>query len=99
MRDLDRVTRIARGALNDAGDESPGAEVAFDVPQTSFDAYRVLGLNSEAPAIAVKKVVDALRMTWHQDRARDESDRQHREHRIKQINAAWDLLKVMREAA
>ena len=59
----------------------------------------ILGLNPDAPDAAVKKIVDALRMSWHPDHARDEADRLYREHRIKQINAAWDLLKAERAAA
>ena len=54
---------------------------------------------AEAPPAAVKKVVDALRMSWHPDHARNEADRRHREERIKQINAAWDILKSAKAAA
>ena len=70
-----------------------------DAPSTIFEAYRVLGLNPNAPDAAVKKIVDALRMSWHPDHARDEADRRYREQRIKQINAAWDLLKDRPAAA
>jgi DnaJ-class molecular chaperone len=70
-----------------------------DPPATVFEAYRVLGLNASAPDAAVKKIVDALRMSWHPDHARDEADRRNREQRIKQINAAWDLLKGRPAAA
>jgi len=90
LRDLDRITRIVQGTSRK--DDAAKARVA-DVPSTIFEAYRILGLNPEAPPVAVKKVVDALRMSWHPDHARSEPDRRHREERIKQINAAWDLLK------
>ncbi|CEJ87146.1 Heat shock protein DnaJ domain protein [Hyphomicrobium sp. GJ21] len=97
LKDLDRITRIVQGTTRK--DEAATSRVA-DVPSTIFDAYRILGLNPEAPPVAVKKVVDALRMSWHPDHARSEPDRRHREERIKQINAAWDLLKgVTVEAA
>ena len=95
-RELDRITRIVHGAAQHAEvDEMAAAEA----PASIFEAYRILGLNPEAPYIAVKKVVDALRMSWHPDHARDETDRLYRERRIKQINAAWDLLKSRRTAA
>lgn len=90
LKDLDRITRIVQGTARK--DETAKARVS-DIPSTIFEAYRILGLNPEAPPVAVKKVVDALRMSWHPDHARSEPDRRHREERIKQINAAWDLLK------
>lgn len=96
MRDLDRIRRIVHGtSRRDEG----GATASAGPPSSVFEAYRVLGLNAEAPPAAVKKVVDALRMSWHPDHARSEADRRHREERIKQINAAWDLLKNDKAAA
>ena len=96
-RDLDSIVRIVHGAAPRSDQQkastSPGA------PATVFEACRVLGLNPEAPFPAVKKVVEALRMSWHPDHARDEADRLYREQRIKQINAAWDLLKGKSAAA
>jgi hypothetical protein len=96
MRDLDRITRIVHGTSRRDGGE---ASASADPPSSVFEAYRVLGLNAEAPPAAVKKVVDALRMSWHPDHARSEADRRHREERIKQINAAWDILKNAQAAA
>jgi DnaJ-domain-containing protein 1 len=96
MRDLDRITRIVHGAGQRADTDVPAEP---DPPASVFEAYRVLGLNPEAPQSAVKKVVDALRVSWHPDHARDEADRLYREQRLKQINAAWDLLKVARAQA
>lgn len=98
IRDLDRITRIAHGAMPPSEDISASSGEA-DVPTTIFEAYRVLGLNPEAPDVAVKKIVDALRMSWHPDHARNEPDRQYRENRIKQINAAWDLLRARQAEA
>lgn len=97
LRELDRIARIAGGAAEQSTFDQTSEKGA--VPQTPADAYRALGLNSTAPPAAIKKVVDALRMTWHPDLAADEYDRRLREERIKQINAAWDLLKDVRRAA
>jgi hypothetical protein len=97
-RDLDRITRIAQGAAPTPDDERAASHEP-DAPSTIFEAYRILGLNPDAPDAAVKKIVDALRMSWHPDHARDEADRRYREQRIKQVNAAWDLLKVRTAAA
>jgi DnaJ-domain-containing protein 1 len=100
MRDLDRIARIAQGAMPTADDRFAAAAPEPDVPSTVFEAYRVLGLNPDAPDAAVKKIVDALRMSWHPDHARDEADRLNRELRIRKVNAAWDLLKAkLAEAA
>jgi hypothetical protein len=102
LRDLDRITRIVEGAMPapaSAGEARASTSPEAEIPTTAFEAYRVLGLNPNAPDAAVKKIVDALRMSWHPDHARDDADRRYREQRIKQINAAWDLLKVRRAAA
>ncbi|RUO98315.1 DnaJ domain-containing protein [Hyphomicrobium sp.] len=100
LRDLDRIARIVEGAMPaPATGEARASAPEPDIPTTAFEAYRVLGLNPNAPDAAVKKIVDALRMSWHPDHAHDEADRRYREQRIKQINAAWDLLKVRPAAA
>lgn len=97
MRDMDRIGRIVHSAH-----QAPGAEAAqgaCDLPRSVGEAYRLLGLNANAPAEVAKRLVDALRMNWHPDHASDETDRQRREARIKQINAAWDIVNGRREAA
>jgi hypothetical protein len=65
-----------------------------EVPRNRSDALRVLGMGVSADAnlAAIKKIVDGLRQTWHPDLARDDSDREVREKRMKQINVAWDIL-------
>lgn len=101
MRELDRMSRIAQSASQSTPDDFTSGERAslHDTPQSVPDAYRVLGINADvAPAVA-KKLVDALRMSWHPDHARGEDDRVQREARMKQINAAWDIIKAQRAAA
>jgi hypothetical protein len=63
-------------------------------PETVEEACAFLGINPRAGEAVVKKVVDALRQNWHPDLADDETDRSAREERIKQINAAWDLIRA-----
>ena len=101
LRDLDRISRIANSAAQTAPDQSETYASAdtHDEPQTMADAYRVLGINPDAAPAVAKKLVDALRMSWHPDHARDEGDRRTRESRMKQINAAWDLVKGHQRAA
>ena len=59
---------------------------------TLKEAYEALGANPTTSSKILKKLVDALRATWHPDLAQDEDDRRAREERIKQINVAWDLI-------
>ena len=100
LRELERIGRIAQGADKDQRHEAGRSErPAAGMPQSVTEAYRVLGINAAAEPAVTKKLVDALRMSWHPDYARDEADRLKREDRIKQINAAWDLIKDQRRAA
>ena len=96
LRDLDRIARIAQSASQD----SPrGVQDEAELPRSVGEAYRVLGMNADAAPAVAKKLVDALRMSWHPDHARNEDDRIRREDRMKQINAAWDMINGRREAA
>jgi DnaJ-class molecular chaperone len=63
------------------------------------EAYAVLGVNPDVSEGVLKKIVDALRMSWHPDHARDEEDRLAREDRMRQINIAWDLISGARGVA
>jgi len=88
VRELERVRRIADSAAASVID--PRDQLAH--PQSPSEAYAMLGVNPDAPPQVLKKLVDALRVTWHPDHARNESDRLLREERIKRINGAWDLI-------
>lgn len=88
VRELERVRRIANGAAASVIDTSE----QFGLPQTEREAYALLGVNPDVSPPVLKKLVDALRMTWHPDHARHEADRALREERMKQINTAWDLI-------
>jgi hypothetical protein len=65
-----------------------------EIPRTRDDALRVLGIGvtPDASEIAIKKIVDGLRLSWHPDHANDAADRLIRELRLKQINCAWDII-------
>ena len=60
------------------------------IPGTRAEALQVLGMGvtQDASVAAIKKIIDGLRQSWHPDHASDEADRQTRELRLKQINAA-----------
>jgi DnaJ-class molecular chaperone len=58
-----------------------------------------MGVAADATQVAIKRIVDGLRMSWHPDHAKDEADRQLRELRLKQINAAWEILNGTRAEA
>jgi hypothetical protein len=95
VRDLERIRRI----VDSAAASLTNAKKATALPQTTSEAYDVLGVNAEVSEGVLKKIVDALRMSWHPDHARDDTDRELREIRIRQINIAWDLINGKREAA
>jgi hypothetical protein len=64
------------------------------IPITREEALQVLGMGVTADAnlAAIKKIVDGLRASWHPDHAAGEADREMRELRMKQINAAWEII-------
>lgn len=64
------------------------------MPSSKGEALEVLGMGvaSDGNLSSLKKIIDGLRMNWHPDLARDEADRRIREIRLKQINAAWEIL-------
>jgi hypothetical protein len=96
VRELERCRRIVDSAVASLAGAKKGAAT---LPRTASEAYEVLGVNAEVSAGVLKKIVDALRMSWHPDHARDAEDRRLREDRIRQINIAWDLISANREAA
>ena len=71
------------------------------IPSTRADALQVLGMGvtADASLAAIKKIVDGLRQTWHPDLASDPSEQGIREQRMKQINAAWEILANKRAQA
>ena len=71
------------------------------IPRDRAEALSVLGMGvtPDATQVAIKRIVDGLRLNWHPDHAKDEADRQVREVRLKQINAAWDILNGVRAEA
>lgn len=64
------------------------------IPQSREEALQVLGMGvaPEVSDAAIKKIVDGLRLSWHPDHAKDAPDRELREIRMKQINAAWEII-------
>ena len=94
VRDLERIGRIADSAassLKNGRDDRT-------MPKTRAEAYELLGVNPNASEASLKRTVDALRMGWHPDHAKDEADKCMREERTKQINIAWDLIVGKRAA-
>jgi DnaJ domain len=99
MRDLQRIRRIAESAAASLSHSRPHSRQDSGLPHTTSEAYDVLGVNPNVSEGVLKKIVDALRMSWHPDHARDEDDRVTREARIRQINVAWEMISANRAAA
>jgi len=51
-----------------------------------------MGVTPDASEASIKKIVDGLRLSWHPDYAKGPADQQIRELRLKQINAAWEII-------
>jgi hypothetical protein len=98
LTDLERVRRVAQSANEMAGVGTRGG-LGTAAPADRDEALAVLGVNADASEKVIKKIVDAMRQTWHPDLARDDVDRRAREERIKQINNAWDLVRKRRQEA
>ncbi|MEM1370888.1 MAG: J domain-containing protein, partial [Pseudomonadota bacterium] len=97
--ELRRIEKIAASAGHDPRTTSSSTHNAtgaagLSTPKTLDDAYAVIGVTQGTPEKAMKKVVDALRMSCHPDLSSDGSDVAQREERTKQINIAWDLIKA-----
>lgn len=96
MRDLERIRRIGESARESvaANARTTGVSGAASghMPRNRAEAFELLGLNASVSDATIKKCVDALRMSWHPDLAHDAADLALREERIKQINAAMDLI-------
>lgn len=95
VHDLARLQEIAEGALASLA----GRYQARDLPRDKGEAYAALGVNPDVSESILKKLVGALRASWHPDQARDDADRRQREERIKEINIAWDLITGKRQEA
>jgi len=88
IRELHRIVKIAEGAIASFS----AAQATEGLPRSREEAYARLGVNADVSETVLKKVVDALRMSWHPDLAKNEEDRLRREERTKAINVAWDLI-------
>jgi hypothetical protein len=77
------------------------AGIGDSIPRTKVEAMRILGMGvtADAAEAAIKRIVDGLRLSWHPDHAKDPEDRRIRELRVKQINAAWDIIRGKRAEA
>jgi hypothetical protein len=89
--DLDRLKEIIAGATASfapVGTSKARRQLPRDLPE----AYAALGVNPGVGDSTLKKLVDALRVSWHPDLATSADDRAVRDERIKEINVAWDLI-------
>jgi hypothetical protein len=87
-RDLNRIGAVAEAAGVGFGGRNSEARI----PKTRDEACFILGANREAEPETLQRLVKALRQCWHPDLAQTEPDRRQREARLKQINAAHDLI-------
>lgn len=93
-QDLDRLQQISDSAVHSLS----GLSAARSLPRDKAEAYATLGITSGVSEPILKKLVEALRVSWHPDLAQGEADRALRDARIKEINVAWDLITGKRES-
>ncbi len=94
-QDLDRLQQISDSAV----DSLSGVSTTRSLPRDKAEAYATLGITEGVSDAILKKLVDALRVSWHPDLARSDADRELRDARIKEINVAWDLITGKRMSA
>jgi hypothetical protein len=100
------------GSQAGAGDKGPvldpGSAKKQDTPEPAApslgppslaEAYELVGANPKTPLESVKRLVDSLRQSWLPDLASSEEDRRYHEQRIRQIDAAWDVISAARKSA
>ena len=87
-QDLDRLQQIADSAVSSMS----GLRAQAELPRNKDEAYVTLGVTAGVSEPILKKLVEALRISWHPDLARNDEERAARDIRIKEINVAWDLI-------
>jgi hypothetical protein len=87
-QDLDRLQQIAESAVS----SMLSVRAQSELPRNKDEAYVALGVTAGVSEPILKKLVEALRISWHPDLARNDEERAAREIRIKEINVAWDLI-------
>ena len=93
-QDLDRLQNIADSAVSSLS----GLHTVRALPRNKDEAYMTLGVSNGVSEAILKRLVEALRISWHPDLARNDADRELRDIRIKEINVAWDLITGKRES-
>jgi hypothetical protein len=88
--DLDRQQEIIDGAVAGV------ARGPRPLPRDADEAYAALGVNPNVNERTLKKLIDALRVSWHPDLATSDEDRALRDEKIREINVAWDLIAARR---
>lgn len=92
--DLDRLQHIAESAVSSLS----GLGSVRALPRNKDEAYLTLGVTPGVSEAILKRLVEALRISWHPDLAQNEADREARDVRIKEINVAWDLITGKRDS-
>lgn len=72
--------------------EPPPKEESDGIPRTIEEACELFNVTPDTPHEEIAKVYKSMAVVWHVDKATSEADRKLRALKMKQINAAKDLL-------
>jgi len=75
------------------GSKRPSAD---DLPTSRQEACMLLNISEDTPLEVANKFYRTMAEAWHEDRATDEEDRQSREKKMKQLNAAKEYIEGKR---
>ena len=63
-----------------------------EVPQSRAQAYALLNIDEDTQPEVANRIYRAMAQAWHVDLATDEADRERREKKMKQLNAAKEYI-------
>jgi len=75
-----------------AGASSSKTGTGDGLPETLEEACALLNVTPETPREEVNRIYTAMARVWHPDKATSDADRKRREAKMKQLNAARDLI-------
>jgi hypothetical protein len=90
ISELQKIKNAAAGGKSFVHDEAIKHD--GEMPTCLEDAYAVLNVHAGTSKEVIKKLVTALRQTWHPDHTNDVNEKKFRTTKTQQINVAWKIV-------